>query len=210
MDKYIQALRLRSWRTAGARYNASRRWKRREVFATASLALFSSLSIAVAFIQHIYSAPSGSAIETYLTAFSATLGVFILAISLIEWGSGASVKSEALYRNAEELNSFQGKLELRLAKLESPSSTNPETTDGILSEYTSIKDRCPYNHEPIDDLRFQVQHYSAPEFTDQEKSALGLIKRNWVKFVWFISGIWHFLILWLAVACAVRVGLTLV
>ena len=73
MKDFLVSLRTMAWRTAGARYNAARRLKRREWFSTFSLASLSALSIAVAFAQRIYSPQSGTPLDNYLTAMSVSL-----------------------------------------------------------------------------------------------------------------------------------------
>lgn len=60
MQDYLRALRMDAWRTAGSRYNAARRLRRRETFSAASLAFFSAMSVAVAFLQRIYASPASA------------------------------------------------------------------------------------------------------------------------------------------------------
>jgi len=60
MKKYIQKLRTDAWRTGGARYNAGRRLKRRDLFATLSLSLFSATGVSLAVVQRKLSYPRQS------------------------------------------------------------------------------------------------------------------------------------------------------
>ena len=73
MTDFLLALRTTVWRTAGARYNAARRLKRREFMSVLSLALLSSLSVAIAFLQRIYSPQGGTPLDNYLTALQVVL-----------------------------------------------------------------------------------------------------------------------------------------
>lgn len=106
MDNYLAGLRVDVWLTSGARYNAARRLRRRENVSVFRLALFSALSGALPFAQRVY-AQSGSSLDNYLTTFSAALGIFLLAISLIEWGAKTGAVAETLHKNAEQLNALQ-------------------------------------------------------------------------------------------------------
>ena len=76
MLKIIEKLKTDAWRTAGARYNAARRLKRRDLFSTISLSLFSAAGVGLAVIQKIYNPQSGSSLDNYLTGLSVCLSVF--------------------------------------------------------------------------------------------------------------------------------------
>ena len=69
MLKFIEKfekLKTDAWQTAGARYNAARRLKRRDLFATISLSLFSAIGVGLAVVQKIYNPQSGSTLDNYL------------------------------------------------------------------------------------------------------------------------------------------------
>jgi hypothetical protein len=154
MLKYIEKLRTDTWRTAGARYNAARRLKRRDLFATLSLSLFSAAGVGLAVVQRIYSFESGSPADNYITALSVCLGVVLLVISLIEWGAGNSVKADRLHQNAEELNAFQRKLGLVILDLKAGNSLTSQQAGEYLQQYDDIKVKSPFNHDPLDDHLF--------------------------------------------------------
>src|SRR5437763_4400594 len=98
MNSSLEKLKKDIWRTSGARYNAARRLRRREFFATVSFALMSSFTVAIAFAQKIYAKPQTPA-DDYLTFVSALLGIFLLTLSLVEWGAKTGSKSDALHEN---------------------------------------------------------------------------------------------------------------
>lgn len=203
MKEYLQSLRTQAWRTSGARYNAARRLKRRELFSTVSLAMFSALSIAVAFIQRIYASQPGSALDNYLAALSVCLGVFLLAISLMEWGAANGAKADALHRNAEDLNAFQRKLAQRLAQLDAGAELIWDTVEELRKEYEIIKERCSHNHAPLDDLLFRAVHRASNEFLRSAgESALGDWEARWVVFRWHFASVWYFALFWLVIASA--------
>lgn len=200
MKIFLESLRTTAWRTAGARYNASRRLKQRESFSTISLAMFSALSIAVAFAQRIYSPQPGTSLDNYLTALSVSLGVFLLAISLLEWGAAYGAKSDSLHRNAEDLTAYQLKLAQVLAQIDGGGTIVDERVDELRSEYETIKDRCPHNHVPGDDKLFRARHRRAPEFAGLGGSpALSAWAAWWIAVRWQASTVWYFCLLWLAI-----------
>ena len=84
MNDFLTNLRTQAWRTHSARNAAARRLKRRELFSTVSMAFFSAISVAIAFLQRIY-VTGGSAEDNFVTGLSGVLGIFLLTISLMEW-----------------------------------------------------------------------------------------------------------------------------
>lgn len=204
MKQFISDLRTRAWQTSGARYNASRRLKQRETFSTISLAMLSALSVAAAIAQRIYSPQPGTPLDNYLTAVSVALGVFLLAISLLEWGAAYGAKADALHRNAEELTAYQLKLAHVLARMGSGKAVEDSEFTELRVEYETIKDRCPYNHAPSDHQLFKAQQRMAPELADANGKP---VMTDWcvlaVKASWEWSTIWFFLLVWIATAVAV-------
>jgi len=199
MLAFLTKLRTDAWRTSSARYNAARRLGRREFFATISLALLSAMSVAIAFIQRVYAPPSSEA-DNYFTALSASLGVFLLTISLVEWGARAGSISDALHQNAEKLNAMQRKIGIKIAAM---AAGNPVTwidTQAMSDEYEAIKADCRHNHQPIDDEYFRAKQRTAVEFCDA--SGNPMISHNdalRVSALWHLSSIWYFAGLWLVV-----------
>lgn len=201
MLKFIEKLKTDAWRTAGARYNAARRFKRRDLFATLSLALFAASGIGLAVVQRVYSFEPGSSADNYITALSVCIGVFLLVISLIEWGAGNSVKADRLHQNAEELNSFQRKLGLIIHDLQAGNSRTYQQIDEYRQQYDEIKVRSQFNHDPLDDHLFVATH----RFADEFKTSNGEIPYYWIQGCWLAfqsicSSIWYFIVFWLVIA----------
>ncbi|MCE3272292.1 MAG: hypothetical protein K0S57_2689 [Ramlibacter sp.] len=204
MKQFISDLRKTAWRTAGARYNAARRLSQRETFSTFSLTLLSALSVAAAVGQRVYSPPPGTPLDNYLTAVSIAAGVFLLSISLLEWGAANGAKSDGLHRNAEELTAYQIKVAQSLAFIDTGRILSDAEVDELRMEYEAIKSRCAYNHSPRDDELFRAQHRMAPEFASPQGAPLISSWRAFViKASWQWSTIWFFLLVWAAVAVAV-------
>lgn len=203
MKQFISDLRTRAWRTSGSRYNAARRLKQRETFSTISLAMLSALSVAVAVAQRIYSPQPGTPLDNYLTAVSVALGVFLLTISLLEWGAAYGAKADALHRNAEDLTAYHLKLAHVLARMDSGKAVEDSEVDALRVEYENIKDRCPYNHAPSDHELFRAQQRMAPELgAANGKPVMTGRSALFVKAHWEWSTIWFFLLVWIAVAVA--------
>ncbi|MBD8633717.1 SLATT domain-containing protein [Oxalobacteraceae sp. CFBP 8755] len=194
----LTKVRTDVWRTSSARYNAARRLRRRELFATVSLALLSSLTVAIAFIQRIYAPPSSQA-DNYLTALSGFLGVFLLTISLVEWGAKTGATAEALHQNAEKLNDLQRKIGLKTGLLSSGGTMTWNEVDALADEYKLLKAECRFNHEPIDDAYFKAHHRNAPEFLINGNPAMSERQAFWYATRWKISSIWYFTGLWFIV-----------
>jgi hypothetical protein len=200
MLEFLEKLRTDAWRTAGARYNAARRLKRRDLFATLSLSLFAACGVGLAVVQRIYSFEPGSPTDNYLTALSICLGIFLLVISLIEWGAGNSVKADRLHQNAEELNTFQRKLGLAILDLKAGNSVSSQKVTEYLQQYEDIKAKSPFNHDPIDDHLFVATHRFADEFkTSNGKPLYFAIEQRWLALKSICSSIWYFIAFWLVI-----------
>lgn len=201
MKDYLTSLRTTAWRTAGARYNAYRRLKRREFFSTTSLAIFSATSAAIAFVQKMYVQPN-SEVDRYLTTAAACIGILLLTISLIEWGAANGAKAENIFANAESISEFQQKLKLVIAQIDAGSPPSWEEVHSFNKEYESIKSRCNNNHTPLDDKIFQIQKRESPEFLKNGEIAIGNLKMAGYYFWWYSASVFYFLILWAALAGA--------
>ncbi|UXH77984.1 SLATT domain-containing protein [Roseateles amylovorans] len=206
MNQFLADLRTTAWRTAGARYNAARRLKRREWLSTCSLALLSAVSIAVAFAQKVFASPN-TAVDNYLTAVAMGVGVLLLTLSLLEWGAGYGARAQELHGNAEHLTNFQQKIALRLAASSSGAPITFQEADALRAEYEDIKDNCSANHQPIDDALFRAQKRLDPVFrVKQEESGaprMGQLKAFCIGVLWFCAEAWFFGLVWIIVACSI-------
>lgn len=207
MKIYLASLRTDVWRTSSARYNAARRLKRKELFSTISLSLFSVQTIALAVIQKIYAKEFNATVglDDYATSLSILAGVLLIAISLMEWGSRNGSNADALYKNAEELNALQRNINLEITKRETNIEQNWKTAEDMLASYEQIQSRCDINHSPLDDRFFIALHRKSAEFDYKKISGC---EARWVSFLWFLSSIWYYLIFWVISAVAMIPVLT--
>lgn len=199
MREFLAQLRTKAWRTAGARYNASRRLKSREWFSTCSLAFLSALSIAVAFAQKVYSPTSGTSLDNYLSTLAIGLGVLLLVVSLLEWGAGYGARAEALHRNAELLTAFQFKVAQTIALIDAGQHVTAESIDRLRLEYDEIKDKCNGNHLPCDDALFRAHNRLEKEFEKDGRPTMSCVEARWVRLGWTLSELWFFALIWLIV-----------
>lgn len=197
MEKFLTELRTRVWRTSGARYNAARRLRLRDWFATFSIAMFSAVGIALAVIQKVYGFETNSPVDRYITVLSVAIGIFVIVISLIEWGFSGAVKADVLHRNAEQLN----RLQLELAQtLSSQVELNSSVATKLRERYEEIKDSCSFNHEPIDDALFRSQQRLSPEFSDAAgKPNMLWITGKWTELMALSSAAKVFVVFWVII-----------
>lgn len=197
---FLTQLKTDAWRTAGARFNATRRLEKRDTFATFSIALFSALSVGIAIYPKVYDTASGSAVDNYLTIMSVALGLFIIVISLIEWGMSNGKKADALRQNADKLNAFHREVGQKIAETSAGEIVETEVITELRNTFQSIKSGCPYNHEPIDDALFISNHRHSEEFKRKNgKSNMGLFTSGLVRIKAFLASVWYFSIFWLAI-----------
>jgi hypothetical protein len=201
LEHFLQRLKTTAWRTSCARFNAARRLKRRDGFATFSIAFFSALSVGVSIIPRIYALPTGSMVENHISTLSIFIGIFVIIISLIEWAANSQGAGEKLYENAKKLNAFSRKLDQFIATNTSNIQFNKDDVTFFREEYESIIASCPLNHLPIDDLLFLVAHRKSEEFLSHDKKPrIGLIKSWYILLKGLLADTWFYAILWLTVS----------
>ncbi|WP_212626162.1 MULTISPECIES: SLATT domain-containing protein [Pseudomonadaceae] len=207
MSDYFAKLRTDAWRTSSARYNAARRLKRKELFSTISLAFFSVLTIAMAVIQKVYSVEMRAitGLDNYVTSLSILAGIFIIVISLMEWGSRNGSNADALFKNAEELNSLQRSIHLEILKPSAADDARWNVAERLLSNYEQIKSRCEINHSQLDDHYFRSKHRSSAEFAGYKIEPCEAL---WIAFLWHLSSVWYYLIFWIISAGALSPVIT--
>ncbi|HHJ1298379.1 TPA: SLATT domain-containing protein [Pseudomonas sp. H2] len=195
MSMYLKSLQDDVWRTSSARYHAARRLKRKENFSTISLAFFSALSIALAVIQQTYSTEVSATpgLNNYLTSISILSGIFILIISIMEWGARNGSNADALYKNAQELNALRKEISLEASGANISEGDSWKSSKEYLRRYEEVKNRCDINHSPLDDFYFVSQHRKSPEFAARK---IAWHSAYWTSFRWQLSSIWYYLILW--------------
>lgn len=181
---FLERLRTTAWKTAGARYNASRRLQRRSRFSLITISLLSGVGVVAPFLIDASSAAA---------KFSAFLAMLVLVIGIVEGASDFGLRAATLFTNAEDINAFQ-------SRLGAPSSgVNTEDVCARLdAEYQAIKRRSQFNHEPIDLERFILQHNSAPEFARAGGGkAYGTLQACWIFLAYSLHSVWWLALFWM-------------
>lgn len=177
-------LKTTAWITAGARYNAVRRFQRRSRLSLVTISILSGVGVLAPFLL-----PEGAAASKY----SAFLAMLVLVVGIIEAASEFGAKAAMLFANAEDLNAFQSRLGAVIAS----SSVMPQDLQGFDDEYQRIKKECQYNHDPVDFDRFKLQHVSSPEFAKGNGDpALGWFAALRVRAAYELHSIWWLIMLW--------------
>lgn len=198
------------WRTAGARFNAARRLKRRDWLSTISIAMFSIIGIFLPMMQRIYGFSAGSPIDNYYTALALSLSLFVLVISLVEGSENYRVRADRLQRNAEELTELRRSLEQKLARAKDTGQMSDEEVGTFRDQYEKVVQECPHNHDPIDDELFLVTHRLSTEFSVNGKPRIGWVEAQCRQF-WYWCRVAGFLILgWAVVGFALAAYIRIV
>lgn len=193
MKNKLDELRTLAWITSGSRYNAARRLARKELISTSSLSFFSAICIILAFYQKIYS-PITPEKTQIIDISSIIISIFVLTISLIEWGNRSSTKSETLYENAEKLNAFHRKINI----LKDDEDLSQEKMIKLQNEYDLIKSMIRVNHKPIDYEYFMAEKRFASEFLRKDGTPkISEEDAQATKFIWFLSDLYLYIIFWI-------------
>lgn len=207
VSDFIAELRTTAWRTQSARFNAARRLKRRDTFGALSIGGFAALGVGVTVVQKVYGM-AGTPVDNYLTALSICLGLFVIVISLVEWGIGGAVRAELLHQNARELSAYQRKLYQVILEMADGKVLGGDEAARLREEYERIKEGCAYNHEPVDDLLFLVQKRFDSNYEDLfKRKRPSLFTAAWIHTLSFLSVVWYFGLFWIAILVFVLVTL---
>jgi len=158
IEEQVAEFCTKMWRTSGARFNAQRRMKYRNTMSVFSISVLSIYLIAITVFQKIYKLSDICPdLDNHLTFISVVGAVFIIVISLIEWASDFSLKSEQLFENANDIKDQRLQLEQGLSE-----GLNSQELAALLTRvrqaYETLTNGNNPNHEPIDDLYFRAHH----------------------------------------------------
>lgn len=191
LDSFLNDLRTRMWRTAGARFNASRRLKQCNHLSALAIALLSSyvLAISIGQIRYVDFLKVHDALDKALTIASILGSLLIIIVSLTEWARDFSVHSERIFDNATRLTNLRTKLELIRAQ-GLPNEKLCELSENIRKEFEELTGVGSPNHNVIDDLLFRSRHYkdNSPSFKMCWLKSVGL------RTLCHLSAYWYYLI----------------
>lgn len=202
MKAFLEDLRLSAWRTAGARYEAARRLHLRVLFGTLSIAFFSASGSALVVVQRVHGSSRGPGWDNAVTIVAAVLGLFVLVLSLTEWGAGHAAKAYALFENAESLNAHQRETAELIARIDSGAALDWKDVQAHRVSYEASKRQCRHNHDPIDDESFRARKRSAPEFGSEGTGGMNWAQAAVVRARHWASSVWYFGVMWVLVVAA--------
>lgn len=204
-EREAEALRTKMWKTAGARHRAVERLSRRNRWSTFSIALLSVVAIAVGLLDphaNLLSHKVGLSTAT----LTAVLSVFILVISLIEGSSQTAVKADRLHDNAVRITESRTRVEDLLARCRAANTPDWGALAGVRQEYETKIRECPFNHEPIDYKRFEVDHRTSKEFLVSDRQGtrasprVHFIAAQWIKLHYLLGASWLSIASWMIVS----------
>jgi len=202
MNSYVEltnTFRTNLWRTAGARFYGARRLELRDRLSTFSIAFLSVIAIGVGLLDPVIGSGDAPVLLRIGTAVLTTIiSVFVLTISLIEGNSRSQLQATRLHESGVRLTELRGSLEILTAQ----SGDHPQwdSFEKLRNEYDREIRECPFNHDPIDDLRFKIDHRSSDEFAAADKRP----QITWLRAVviearYVMSAAWLSVVSWVVV-----------
>lgn len=161
LHKFLDDLGTRMWRTAGARFNASRRLRVCNRLSAVAIALLSSYILTISIVQMRYAEylAINADLDKILSLVSTVGSLLIIVVSLTEWAKDFSVRAERIFDNATCLTNLRNRLNLLRASEYSSDIIYKEVDGVYCKSYEELTGEGSPNHEPIDDLLFRSRHY---------------------------------------------------
>lgn len=150
---FAQRLATRIWTTQGARYNAYRRLQRQHYLSLGAITLLSCYVIAGSIASLVPGLIQASA--PWLGVLLTVSSVLTLALSLLEAGKAAQLRSDKHHSCGIELLALNNRLESLLEANAFTVEDNIKYSD----DYTTILLRYSENHDQVDYDLFRAQHW---------------------------------------------------
>ena len=201
MDEFIKRLDELAtvmWKTSGARFLAATRLVRHDRLSTFSVALLSVVATVVGLLEpHVSAAAHRVGLST--AVISATMSLFILVISLLEGSAQTAVQANKLHENGVRIAEVRRDLEDLLARSKIEKTPNWDRYEALRRAYDTYLRECPFNHEPIDFRRFEVDHRNSPKFSENDRPRTGWVEAQWIKLRHFFDAAWLSVASWILV-----------
>ncbi len=153
---FADELCSRIWKTKGARFNKSRRYKNNNKLSSASIAILTLCVFAITLAEYMGLFAVGDHGSKVAIFTSMVLSIFILILSLLESCRSYEVKAERLYNCANDLTVLYNRLR-QIVKSSDPDKD--ASVANINDEYDNILQKYPENHDPKDYQLLQAEHY---------------------------------------------------
>lgn len=193
---YYQKLAATMWKTRGARFGASASLSFKDRFGIGTSAFLSIYMIAWSVASLAFPEFFNSTQGRVLNIVSIMSSVALLAITLMEFGFGRSVKAQILQQNALSISGLMRELEMELA---SP-SPNLDKLKSLASSYERLNFETQINHTTQDFKRWQ---YSIASTDDWLRRPFFWFRYNAYRLWLFCSSMFIYITL-----CALVIGVT--
>jgi hypothetical protein len=177
-----------------------------ERWASLSIAMLTLIVIAVSLLDALHLGPFAEHSEALTSVVIAFISIFILLLSIMDSNAHRELRAHRLHESGLRIGELRGELEGLIAK----SSTGEDwsAVERIRTEYERELRECQFNHEPIDDRRFMIEHRTSKEFSTEtgkprisRAEALGIFARYLLSSAWVSLATW-FLVIVILVASA--------
>jgi hypothetical protein len=157
----------------------------------ASIAGLSIVGLLLGILAFAPSVPGFLPRSNFNEVLGIAVSLLVLIISLLEAAGRHAVNSDRLHSNAVSLSQVQRELGVLISRHPTASDAAWQQAINLQAAYEARIRECPVNHQPIDDLHFIVQHWSAPEFASLKFSGyLGFLRRQVVRARYFLAFAW--------------------
>lgn len=204
----LQAFRTLCWRTGGARFWASRRLKVEERWASLSIATLTLIVIAVSLLDALHLGPFEKHSAPLTTVVIAFISIFILLLSIIDSNAHRELRAHRLHESGLRLGELRGEVENLIAK-SAKGEEDWNAVERIRVEYERELRECQFNHEPIDDRRFMIEHRTSKEFLTEpgkprinRAEAIGIFARYLLSSAWISLATWCLVVVILVVSAS--------
>jgi|SRR5687768_2478076 len=196
----LQSMGTLCWRTGGARFYAARRLQLEERTATLSVAALTIVIIAISLLDALRAGPFESHAGVTASVMIAFISIFVLVISVVDAHSHRELRAHRLHESGVKFGEIRGAIEDLIARYKSTELVDWDQSESLRQRYEREIRECPFNHQPIDDARFNAQHRSSPEFVDSTgRPKLGWWRGISVRLLHFGSSVWLPMMLWVIV-----------
>ena len=159
---YAEKLLRRMWKTKGIRFDASRRFERKQKAANLSINLLSLYSIIITTCAIVFDIDVE--VRRYIYLASVAIPIFILIISNHEYSKQYGLLSERMRISAQKIQVLYNDLDCQLK-----SNHTDVAVDDVVKKYDEILTDFSEGHENIDYLFFVSFYHNTPNLEEYER-----------------------------------------
>lgn len=175
------------WKTKSSRFNASDRLKRRQWWKNAALAIISAYMVGLSIAPKYLGADISMGSFDYLGFIPVLASVLLLVMSVMSAFDEDGVRSRYLHDNAKLLSDLYHDFKTEAVDHAAGLSVRPDPV-AYQAQYKAIMATCPYNHDPIDFERTNLD-------IRREESSVPFLTIAWFELrVWTDCYLWPALV----------------